>query len=255
MYNPTLDNKYFNRGITSSAPGNNGELLIAYPSQPNGSLAQIQFTSGIMSTTAEYTDTNNAGFGNGQVFSPLTEFYGDDQAYTIGTVTQSGNTVTITTAANLFVSNQVVVISGVQAGTLGDCMSAAANAMAGEQTVTVTSPTTFTFTSAVNTTIGGANGSCNSTGALATGPTQDYLFFGLPQPAVFAFDLPLTSATQTPAATNTTSAGGLAGTGGIIVDNDSSDGQASSIYFVTGSIFNCGTASSCAVKLTQAGLN
>ena len=139
-------------------------------------------------------------------FSPLTEFYGDDQAYTIGTVTQSGNTVTVTTAANEFVSNQIVVISGVEAGT-GGCTSAAANAIGREQTVTVTSPTTFTFTSTVNATIGGANGSCNVTSALATGPTQDYLFFSSTRPEVFTFALPLSGATQTATATNTTSAG------------------------------------------------
>jgi hypothetical protein len=111
LYNATLDNNYFTKGISSSSPDNNGELLVAHPSI----LAQFQFTSGIMNTTAEYTDTDNSGF-----VSPLTEFYGNDQAYTIGTLTQSGNTVTVTTASNLFVSNQVVVISGVAAGTLGD---------------------------------------------------------------------------------------------------------------------------------------
>jgi hypothetical protein len=66
---------------------------------------------------------------------------------------------------------------------------------------------------------------------------------------MFAFDLPLSSATQTPAATNTTSVGtggSIGGEGGIIVDNDSNDGQASSIYF---------SVSGLAVKLTQAGLN
>ncbi len=253
MYGPTEDNNYFTKGIASSTPGNNGELLVEYPSQPNGSLAQFQFTSGILNTTAEYTD-NNSSFGIAS-FSPLTEFYGDDQAYTIGTVTQSGNTVTVTTAANAFVSDQVVVVSGVQAGS-GGCTSAAANAIGGEQTVTVTSPTSFTFTSAVSATIGGVNGSCTLTSALATGPTQDYLFFASTHPEVFTFDLPLTSATQAPAATNTTSVGASSGAGGMIIDNDSSSGQASSIYFGTGGpTSNCGPSAYCAVKLTQAGLN
>jgi hypothetical protein len=40
----------------------------------------------------------------------------------------------------------------------------------------------------------------------------------------------------------------------MIVDNDSSDGQASSVYFVTGSTSSC-AGEACAVKLTQAGLN
>jgi hypothetical protein len=250
MYNAMPDNNYFTRGISSSTPANNGELLVAFNNSPGGRLAQLQFTSGIMNTTAEYTDSNGLGT-DGYSFSPLTEFYGDDQAYSIDTVTQSGNTVTVTTTANAFVSNQVAVISGVAAGT-GGCTSAAVNAMDGEQTVTVTGATTFTFTSAVNTTIGGANGSCSLTSALATGPTQDYLFFASTQPEIFAFDLPLTSATQAAAATNATSV--ATGTGGMIVDNDSGDGQASSIYFVTGSTSSC-AGEACAVKLTQAGLN
>jgi hypothetical protein len=255
VFNATEDNNYFAKGISSGTAGNNGDLLVAYTGSAGGSLAQIQFTSGIMNTRPEYVNTDNGALTNGFIFTPLTEFYGDDQAYAIGTVTQSGNTVTVTTAANLFVPNQLVVISGVQAGTLGSCTSAAANAMVGEQTITVTSPTTFTFTSAVNTTIGGSSGSCNLTGALATGPTQDYLFFASSPvslsslPEVFVFDLPLTSATQTAAAYNTSSVGRL--TNGIVVDNDSSDGQASSLYYLT----SCGTNSACAVKLTQAGLN
>jgi hypothetical protein len=56
-------------------------------------------------------------------------------------------------------------------------------------------------------------------------------------------------------ATNTTDAVG--GTSAIIVDNDSTAGQASSIYFGTlaTSTTVCGnTAAFCAVKLTQSGL-
>jgi hypothetical protein len=56
-------------------------------------------------------------------------------------------------------------------------------------------------------------------------------------------------------ATNVTDAAG--GTSATIVDNDSTAGQASSIYFGTlaTSITICGTtAAYCAVKLTQAGL-
>ncbi len=246
----TLDNNYFTKGISSDTPGNNGELLVAYEN-PN-SLAQFQFTSGLMNTTPQYTDTDNGGFNSGAAFSSLTEFYGNDQAYTIGTVTQNGDTVTVTTTANAFVSNQVVVMSGVAGGT-GGCTSAAASAISGEQTITVINPTTFTFTSGATATIGGSNGSCTLTNALATGPTQDYLFFGQSvissQPEIFAYNLPLLSTTQAPTATNTTSAGN--GTGGIVVDNDSSDGQASSIYFLT----SCQTYFTCAVKLTQAGLN
>lgn len=252
IYNATPDNNYFTKGISSSTPGNNGELLVAFENiPPSGELVQYQFTSGIMNATAEYTDSDNGNLGaGGHSFSPLTEFYGNDQAYAIGTMAQSGNTVTVTTTANAFVSNQVVVISGVQAGT-GGCTIATVNAMNGEQNITVTSPTSFAFTSGMNATIGGANGSCNLTGALATGPTQDYLFFSSAQSEMFAFNLPLTSSTQAPVATNTTSVG--IGTSSIVVDNDSSDGQASSIYFGTGLSSTC--ANTCAVKLTQAGLN
>jgi hypothetical protein len=249
IFSPTPDQNYFTAGISSSTPGDNGELLVANDGTSNSDLAQFQFTSGIMSTTAEYTDTDGGGFGSGHTFLPLTEFYGDDQAYAIGTVAQSGNTVTVTTAANAFVSSQAVVISGIGAGT-GGCTGSAANAIDGEQAIVVTSSTTFTFTSAANATIGGANGSCTLTSALATGPTQDYLFFATTQPEVFAFDLPLASAAQSAAATNATSV--ELSTGGIIVDNDSDDGQASSIYFVTSE--TCG-AGACAVKLTQAGLD
>jgi hypothetical protein len=56
-------------------------------------------------------------------------------------------------------------------------------------------------------------------------------------------------------ATNTTDAAG--GTSGMVVDNDSTGGQASSIYFGTlaTSTTICGsTAAYCAVKLTQAAL-
>ena len=63
----------------------------------------------------------------------------------------------------------------------------------------------------------------------------------------------MTGATQTAAATNTGSVGLRTG-GGIIVDNDSADGEASSIYFVTDSSTTC-SAEACAVKLTQGGLD
>ena len=255
MFNATPDNNYFTKGISSSSPGDNGELLAAYRGSSDGDLVQLQFTSGIINTPPQYTDTDSGGFAHSYIFTPLTEFYGGDQAYPIDAVTQSGNTVTVTTTTNAFISNQAVVISGVKAGT-GGCTSAAANAIDGEQTVTVTSSTTLTLTSAVNATIGGANGSCNVTSAVSTGPTQDSLFFAttLSSYEMFAFDLPLTSPTQTAAATNTTSV--ESATGGIIVDNDSSDGQASSIYFVTSSTTpSCGSPYICAVKVTQAGLN
>ena len=98
-------------------------------------------------------------------------------------------------------------------------------------------------------------------GATATGG-PDYLFVGVAQDPteMYAFLLPnslLVASGTAPAsvATNTTDVAG--GTSGMIVDNNSTDGQASNIYFGTlaTSTTICGTtAAYCAVKLTQAAL-
>jgi len=90
----------------------------------------------------------------------------------------------------------------------------------------------------------------------------DYLFVGVnanpTELYTFALPNPLEIAqgdAPTALATNTTDVAG--GTSGIIVDNDSTDAQASSIYFGTLATTNtiCGTtAAYCAVKLTQAAL-
>lgn len=90
----------------------------------------------------------------------------------------------------------------------------------------------------------------------------DYLFVGVNVNPTELYAIALPSPLEiaqgvAPAtlATNTTDVAG--GTSGIIVDNDSTDGQASSIYFGTlaTSTTICGTtAAYCAVKLTQAGL-
>jgi len=80
-------------------------------------------------------------------------------------------------------------------------------------------------------------------------PTELYTF-ALPNPLEIA-----QGAAPTALATNTTDVAG--GTSGIIVDNDSADAQASSIYFGTlaTSTTICGTTSAfCAVKLTQSAL-
>jgi len=80
-------------------------------------------------------------------------------------------------------------------------------------------------------------------------PTELYTF-ALPNPLEIA-----QGAAPTALATNTTDVAG--GTSGIIVDNDSTDSQASSIYFGTlaTSTTICGTtAAYCAVKLTQSAL-
>ena len=69
---------------------------------------------------------------------------------------------------------------------------------------------------------------------------------------VMSFDI--TSSFPTAAAN---SAQENSGTSGMIIDNISSDGQASSFYFTTGSDQTCSTGGigGCAVKLTQASLN
>ncbi len=250
MYDPAPDNNYYTKGISSGTAANNGEILVAYANATNSDLAQYQFTSAkTMSTSAEYTDTDSAGFAANMVFSPLTEFYGDDVPYGISALTQSGTTVTVTTATNKFVNNQVVVISGVASGT--GCASNLVNAINGEQNISFVSATEFTFTSTVSGTI---TSGCGLGSADATGPTQDYLFFGDYAPEVYTFALPLTTNTQAPIATNTGDVSSY-GTSAIIVDNDSSDGQASSIYYGTQNTSNlCGTTVYCGVKLTQSGL-
>ncbi|MGA9385539.1 MAG: hypothetical protein WBV63_10990, partial [Candidatus Sulfotelmatobacter sp.] len=90
----------------------------------------------------------------------------------------------------------------------------------------------------------------------------DYLFVGVNANPTELYTIALPNPLEiaqgvapTALATNTTDVAG--GTSGIIVDNDSTDGQASSIYFGTlaTSTTICGTpATYCAVKLTQAAL-
>jgi hypothetical protein len=257
QYGATPDNQYYTKGISSATAANNGHILVSYQGTGSVRLAEWGFVSGALQTTRLF-DTNSIYTAASVGSSPSTEFYGKDVAYTPTALTQTGTTVTVTTATNLFVTGQVVTIAGVAAGT-GGCTSTAVAAINGEQTVTVLSATQFTFTSAVSTTI--TSGSCTLTGSSATGPTQDYLFFGSGQPAVYQFTLPMTSNSQTPSVTNTTSVtsvtGNASATSGMIVDNDSNSGQASSIYYGTQatSTTQCGTtAAYCAVKLTQTGL-
>jgi hypothetical protein len=183
--------------------------------------------------------------------SPPVELYSKDVSYTPTVLTQAGTTVTVTTAANLFVTGQIATIAGVAAGT-GGCTSAAVADINGEQTITRISGTQFSFTSPLSTMI--ASGSCTLSGSSATGPTQDYVFFADNMtPEAYTFTLPITGTAQAATATNTTSVTG--GTSGMAVDNVSTSGQAASIYFGTlaTSTTVCGTtAAYCAVKLTQA---
>jgi hypothetical protein len=172
--------------------------------------------------------------------------------YAVTGITQAGTTVTVTTPTNAFTAGQTVVISGVSSGT-GGCTAGPAAAIDGEQTV-LAAGTPFTFTSTQTATI--TAGQCTLSSAESVGPTQDYVFFGITLPEVLTFKLPLTSATQAAIATNTTDATG--GTSGMVVDNDSGDGQAASTYFsteATSATLCGGTAAFCAIKLTQSGLN
>ena len=249
QYGAMPDNLYYTAGIGSYSIGSNGHVIVSYQGTASVHLAQWGFTNTNLITTREW-DNNSFLSSGGYGSSPSTEFEGGG-AYTPTALTQNGTTVTVTTATNGFVTGEAVTIAGVAAGS-GGCTSAAVAAINGVQTVTVLSQTQFTFTSSVTTTITG--GACSLTSSSATGAV-DYLFFGTTQPSVWAFSLPLSSNSQTALASNTASV--TDGTSGIIVDNDSSDGQASSIYFGTQatSTTQCGTtAAYCAVKLTQSGL-
>ncbi len=252
MYSPTPDNNYFVNGISSSTPANNGEIVACYTGSGTVmDLGQYQFTSGAMNTAAEFT---NAFLAHGGAFecSPLSEFYNSNTAFTVTALTQTLNTVTVTTSSNSFTTGNSVTMAGVAAGS-GGCNAAAVADINGAQTITRVSATQFTFTSGLSTTI--ASGSCGLTSATATAPA-DLLFFGVnyTTPEAYTYTLPLTSATQAATATNTTSVSG--GTSAMIIDNDASSGQASSVYFGTlaTSTGVCGTTVYCAVKLTQSAL-
>lgn len=244
MYSPTPTNSYYDGGI------NSGALDVCYAHSSYMALNQYQFTAGTMNATAQFAANQFLAHGGAFECSPLAEFYSSDVGYAVTGVTQVGTTVTVTTATNLFVNGQVVTITGVTSGS--GCSSVLANAINGEQTIAGSTGTSFTFTSLQSGTI---LSGCGLGTATATGATQDYLFFGVnyTTPEAYTFTLPLTSATQLPLATETTSVAG--GTSAMAVDNDSASGQAASIYFGTLATSNeCGTGTYCAVKLTQSGL-
>ena len=181
------------------------------------------------------------------------------QVFTVTGVTASTTVVTVT-ANNTLAANDLVTLSGVAANPANNCTAADIAAIdGGIQTVVSATATNFTFDATIPTATTGAG--CTVTGATATGG-PDYLFVGVNEnpSAVYSLLLPnsLLVAQGLPpinAVTNTTDAVGV--TSGMIVDNDSTAGQASSIYFGTlaTSTTICGnTAAFCAVKLTQSGL-
>ena len=195
---------------------------------------------------------------NASPISPLAEFY-NSQLSTVTGVTASTTVVTVT-ANNTLAANDLVTLSGVAANATNNCTAADIAAInGGIQTVVSATATNFTFDATIPTATTGAG--CAVTGATATGG-PDYLFVGVDENPSAAYTLLLPSSllvasgvAPTIAATNTTDVAG--GTSGIIMDNDSTAGQASSIYFGTlaTSTTICGTsAAHCAVKLTQAAL-
>jgi hypothetical protein len=256
-YAPTPDERYYALGISSATAANNGEIIGATSGTGGQQLKELQFVSSTMQVTPPNNDKPQLGT-NASPVSPLTEFY-NSQMFIVTGVTASTTVVTVT-AANTLAANDMVTLSGVAANPANNCTAAdIAIINGGIQTVASATATNFTFNATIPTATTGAG--CTVTGATATGG-PDYLFVGVNQnpSAVYTLLLPssLLVASGNPptiVATNTTDAVG--GTSAIIVDNDSTAGQASSIYFGTlaTSTTVCGTtAAYCAVKLTQAAL-
>jgi hypothetical protein len=256
-YAATLDERYYALGIGSATAANNGEIIGATSGTGGQQLKELQFVSSTMQVTPLNNDKPQVG-NNASPISPLSEFY-NSQTFTVTGVTASTTVVTVT-ANNTLAANDMVTLAGVAANLANNCTAADIAAInGGMQTVVSATATNFTFNTAIPTATTGAG--CTVTGATATGG-PDYLFVGVVQnpTELYSFLLPnslLVASGAAPAsvATNTTSVAG--GTSGIIVDNDSTSGQASSIYFGTlaTSTTICGsTAAYCAVKLTQAQL-
>jgi len=254
-YAPTPDERYYALGITSATAADNGEIIAASSGTGGQQLKELQFISSAMQVTPPNNDKPQMG-NNASPISPLTEFF-NSQEFTVTGVTATTSVVTVT-ASNTLAANDLVILSGVAANTTNDCTAndiAAING--GIQTVASATTTSFTFDATIPTATTGAG--CTVTGATATGGV-DYLFVGVNEnnSAVYNLLLPesllvASGDPPVPLLSNTTDAVG--GTSGIVVDNDSTDGQASSIYFGTlaTSTTVCGTtAAYCAVKLTQA---
>ena len=256
-YAPTPDERYYALGISSATAANNGEIIGATSGTGGQQLKELQFVSSTMQATPPNNDKPQMGT-NASPISPLTEFY-NSQVFTVTGVTATTTVVTVT-AANTLAANDMVTLSGVAANPANNCTAADIAAInGGMQTVASATATNFTFNATIPTATTGTG--CTVAGATATGG-PDYLFVGVNQNPSAVYTLLLPSSLLVPSgnppaivATNTIDAVG--GTSAIIVDNDSTSGQASSIYFGTlaTSTTICGsTAAYCAVKLTQAAL-
>jgi hypothetical protein len=256
IYAPTPDERYYATGISSATAANNGEIIGAASGTGGQQFKELQFVSSAMQVTPQNSDKPQTGTGASPL-SPLTEFYNPLGVFTVTGVTASTTVVTVT-ANNTFAINDLVTVSGVTSN--ANCAAGdIAPITAGMQTVVSATATNFTFNGTIPTATTGAG--CTVTGATATGG-PDYMFVGVNQnpTELYSFLLPnsllvASGAAPTSAATNTADVAG--GTSGMIVDNDSTAGQASSIYFGTLATSNsiCGTtAAYCAVKLTQSAL-
>jgi hypothetical protein len=257
-YAPTPDERYYALGIGSATAANNGEIIGAASGTGGQQLKELQFVSSTMQVTPPNNDKPQMGT-NASPISPLTEFY-NSQVFTVTGVTAS-TTVATVTASNTLVANDLVTLAGVAADAANNCTAADIAAInGGVQTVVSATAMNFKFDATIPTATTGAG--CTVTGATATGG-PDYLFVGVNENPSAAYTLLLPNSLLVAAgvapisvATNTTDVAG--GTSGMIIDNDSTAGQASSIYFGTlaTSTTICGSSATyCAVKLTQAGLN
>jgi hypothetical protein len=255
-YAPTPDDRYFVLGIGSATAANNGEIIGAASGTGGQQLKAFQFVSSTLQTTPDMSDKPQIGTA-ASVISPLTEFFINSQLLTVSGVTATTTVVTVT-ANNTLAVNDLITLSGVTSN--ANCSATDVSAInGGLQTVATASGTNFTFNAAIPTATTGAG--CTVTGATATGG-PDYLFVGVNEnpSAVYTLLLPgsllvASGSAPTITAKNTTDVSG--GTSAMTVDNDSTAGQASSIYFGTlaTSTTICGTtAAYCAVKLTQAAL-
>src|SRR5580704_17648776 len=252
-YAPTPDERYYALGIGSATAANNGEIIGATSGTGGQQLKELQFVSSTMQATPLNNDKPQMG-SNASPIAPITEFF-NSQVFTVTGVTASTSVVTVT-ANNTLAANDMVTLAGVAANGANNCTAADIAAInGGMQTVASATATSFTFAATIPT----ATTGCTVTGATATGG-PDYLFVGVAQnpTELYSFLLPnsllvASGVAPTSVATNTTDVAG--GTSGMIMDNDSTAGQASSIYFGTlaTSTTICGaTAAYCAVKLTQA---
>jgi hypothetical protein len=256
-YAPAPDERYYALGISSATAANNGEIIGATSGTGGQQIKELQFVSSTMQATPLNGDKPQIGADPSPI-SPLTEFY-NSQVFTVTGVSASTTLVTVT-ASNTLAANDMVTLSGVAVNNANNCTAADIAAInGGMQTVVSATATTFTFNATIPMATTGSG--CTVTGATATGG-PDYLFMGVAEnaTALYSFLLPnallvASGAVPTTLATNTTDVAG--GTSGIIVDNNSTGAQASSIYFGTLATSNtiCGTtAAYCAVKVTQSGL-